>query len=68
MKAKILYTDPGRRFQVGEIGEIMKNDFIKYDYKIDLGVIKNIKIFGDGIPIDMQRIFYFYEDEIEVIK
>jgi hypothetical protein len=66
MKAKILYTDPSMRFKADEIGTVMKNDFPKYDYKIDLGVIKSVKIFGDGIPIDMQRIFYFYKNEVQI--
>ena len=68
MKAKILINDPaGKCFNAGVVGEVLKNDFPKYDFKIDLGVIKNVKIFEDGIPIDMHRIFYFYDDEIEVL-
>jgi hypothetical protein len=65
MQAKILIT--GQHFTAGEIGTVLKNDFIKYDFKIHLGVIRHVKIFGDGIPIDMARIFYFYEDEVEIL-
>ena len=66
MKAKILITDPGSRFKTGEVGTVLKNDFIKYDYKIHLGTIKNAKL-TDGTNCDYKRIFYFYKTEVEVL-
>ena len=55
------------RFKACEIGDVLKNDFPKYDFKIDLGIMRSVKIFEDSVPIDMARIFYFYKNEIKVL-
>lgn len=66
MKAKILYNDKSNRWKAGEIGTVLKNTFEKYDYKIDLGTIKNTKIFDK--KIDFRRIYFFYKEEIEIME
>ncbi len=65
IKAKILYNDKLNRWKAGEIGIVLENTFEKYDYKIDLGIIKDTEIFGE--KIDFRRIYYFYKEEIEII-
>ena len=50
MKAKILISDPAGRFEAGDVGDLIDNDFEKYDYHIEL---------TDG------RSYYFYKEEIE---
>lgn len=67
MKAKILYDDPSGRFKSGEIGEILPNNYDKYDYLIRLpGIVHVDNFLGHG-PIDMIREFYFYIDEVELV-
>ena len=65
MKAKILYNDKLGRWKAGEISTVLKNTFEKYDYKIDLGTIKDTELFGK--KIDFKRIYFFYKEEIEII-
>ena len=65
MKARILNNDKLWRWKAGEIGIILKNTFDKYDYKIDLGTIKDIELFGE--KTNFRRIYYFYKNEIEKI-
>lgn len=73
MKAKILINDLSGRFSEGEIGEVLENDFSeKYDFKIDLGV-QEVSIPSDAAPFlrnltHRRRIYYFYEDEIELME
>jgi len=52
MKAKILIDDPSGRFKYGDIGNLVDNDYDKYEYKIEL---------SDG------RAYYFHKNEIELI-
>ncbi len=66
MKAKILYNDKLNRWKAGEIGTVLKNTFEKYDYKVDLGMIKNTELFGK--KIDFRRIYFFYKEEIEIME
>lgn len=77
MKVKILIDDPpGRirpsgwipRWKVGEIGELLENDYQKYDYKVLLPGFDHIDdLFGHG-PVDAIRIYYFYKGEVELLK
>lgn len=77
MKAKILIDDgnpslwsPGYtpRWKIGEIGEILDNDFQKYDYKVKLPGFDHIDdLFGRG-PVDAIRIYYFYKCEVELLE
>jgi len=78
MKVKILVDDgipalrPPRyipRWKVGEIGELLENDFSeKYDYKVLLPVIVHFdNLFGHEI-VDAKRVFYFYKGEVELLK
>lgn len=65
MTAKILINDINNRFQKGEIGEIIKNDYKKYDYCIKLkDKIQLPDFLGGGTG---ERIYYFYKNEIEVL-
>ena len=64
-KARILKDDPVGRWLAGEIGILLVCDFEKYDYFIDLGVIKNTELFGK--KIDFKRNFFFYEDDVEIV-
>jgi hypothetical protein len=57
MKAKILSECPIGRWKRGEIGEVLENNFDKYDYFIELESIGSIK-----------RFVYFYEDEVELLE
>lgn len=62
MKARILFDDLGGRFRAGEIGEVLYNDSVKYEYFIRLpGEI--VTPFGSG-----PRCYYFYSDEVEILK
>lgn len=65
MKAKILIShDP--HFMEGEIGEVLPNDSIKYDYFIKLpGTLQLPTFLGCG---NIERCFYFYKNEVEIIK
>lgn len=76
MKAKILIDDSqGRplgwipRWKVGEIGELLENDFPeKYDFKVLLAGTDHIDdLFGHG-HVDAIRIYYFYKDEVELLE
>lgn len=81
MKVKILIDDSGKdptrprptgwipRWKVGEIGELLENDYSeKYDFKVLLPGIDHIDdLFGHG-PVDAIRIYYFYKDEVELLK
>ena len=68
MKVKILKDDCSwmprwtPRWKVGEIGELLENDFPeKYDYKVLLQGTDHIPdLFGRG-PVDAIRIYYFYK-------
>jgi len=51
MKAKILIGDLAGRFKVGDVGDLVENNFEKYDYHIEL---------AGG------RSYYFYKDEVEL--
>jgi hypothetical protein len=62
IKAKILIDDIGGRFKKDEIGIVLENNFDKYDYFIKLpGKIKMLDIM-------IERMFYFYKDEVEIIE
>jgi len=61
MKAKLLINDTVGRFKAGEIGKLIENDFPKYDYCVDLGSA----LIDSGT---IQRVFYFYKDEVEIIQ
>ena len=65
MKAKILIDDGSGRFKSGEIGELLENDFEKYDYCIDLGILNVAGL--SYSPTEYRRRYYFYKDEIELI-
>lgn len=69
MKAKILCDDPLGRFKAGDIGDILENDFPeKYDYLVRLPGTVHIDNFMEGGTIDAIREFYFYADEVELLK
>jgi len=53
MKVKILIDDLSDRFKSGDIGSLIKNNFDKYDYYVEM---------EDG------RTYYFYKNEIEIIS
>ena len=74
MRVKILLDDCSwmprwvPRWKVGEIGELLENDFEKYDYKVLLpGTVHIDDLFGRG-PVDAVRIYYFYKGEVELLK
>lgn len=66
IKVKILINDPGNRFQAGEEGILLVNNFTeKYDYFVRLnGDMETL--FGD-LNLKMKREFYFYKNEIELL-
>lgn len=57
-RVKVLYQCPLGRWERGETGVLLKNDFDKYHYKVEF----DRKI--PGCPV--KRVFYFYDDEIGV--
>ena len=63
---KALIDDPSKRWTKGQVGEILENDFEKYDYKIDFGVMQDFELF-EKKQINCPQVVYFYKDEIEVI-
>jgi hypothetical protein len=69
MKAKIIIDDPSGRFKIGEIGEVLKNDFpLKYDYLVRLPGSVYVDNFLGGGPINIIREFYFYANEVELVE
>jgi len=60
-KARILKDDIISRFMAGEIGILLKNDFDKYDYFVQL---PPVMLNGEEI----HRSYYFYKDEVELIN
>jgi len=66
-KAKTLTDDPAGRWLKGEVGILLQCDFDKYDYCVDFGTLKDQELFGKKIG-NFRRIFYFYEDEIEIVS
>lgn len=58
MKAKVLIKDVMGRWVLGEIGEVEKNNFDKYDYFI---------CFPEH-HIHIARCYYFYKDEVELLN
>lgn len=74
MKAIVLINDVGGRFFAGEVGEVLSNDFHKYDYRIelpndlsyllDLVDINQIPKDENGDPRHFVRVFYFFHNEI----
>ena len=60
-KAKILIDDIGGRFHKGEIGKLLENTSLKYQYCVRLE--GSYRTFNIPAP----RIFYFHKDEVEVI-
>jgi len=67
MKAKILINDKTDRFKAGEIGELIEHDSDKYDYFVDLGILKNVNLCENVKAIDIFRRYYFHKDEVEII-
>lgn len=66
MKCKILIDDKIGRFKRGEIGEVLENDFEKYDYCVNLPGVQSIPAFlGGGLG---KRIYYFYKNEVELLE
>jgi len=69
MRAKILIDDPAGRFRAGEIGELLQNTFPeKYDYFIRLPGVEHADNFMGRGSIDAYRDYFFYTDEVELIK
>ena len=69
MKAKILFNDAGGRFVAGEIGTLLPNDYEKYDFFVALpSRAGKAPDFLGGGDIIIRRQYYFYADEVEVIK
>lgn len=69
MKVKILVNDPAGRFRAGEIGDILQNTFPeKYAYFIRLPGIEHADNFMGRGSIDVYRDYYFYADEVELLK
>jgi len=69
MKARILVPDPAGRWQVGEIGDVLVNDFAeKYDYCVrlpDVVATTDTSFFTEGT--ELKRQFYFYSNEVELL-
>ena len=70
MHARTLKDDPMGRWSKGEIGQLLENNFDKYDHFVEFapmyippnqrtGFYKNI--------VYANRKFYFYENEVEII-
>lgn len=69
MKAKILIDDPAGRFKAGEVGDLLQNDSVKYDYYLKLPGMHRLKHFLSIPGITMAvRQYYFYKEEVEIIK
>lgn len=68
MKAKILLDDPAGRWKAGEVGTLLQNDSVKYDYYLQLPRTYQLKNFL-GIPgtTMVVRQYYFYKDEVELL-
>lgn len=66
MKAKTLNDDIACcRWKKGEVGNVLINDFPKYDYKVDFGEADAGGLWGMKT---FRRIVYFYAAEVEVSK
>lgn len=66
MKVMVVRTDKLGRFKMGDIGEVLENDFEKYDYRVDLGPLPKSDMIG-GID-GGRNIIYFYKDEVMPIE
>jgi len=69
MKAKALFNDQLGRWNSGDVGEVLENNFSKYDYFIRFDgtdIIKNL--FGTERTISVSREFYFYKYEVELLE
>ncbi len=69
MKAKILIDNPAGRFKAGEVGDLLQNDSVKYDYYLKLPGTHRLKHFLSipGITISVRQ-YYFYENEVELLN
>lgn len=67
-KAKILIDDPMGRFKAGEIGTLLPNNSVKYDYYLQLPRTYQLKNFLSipGITVAVRQ-YYFYENEVELL-
>ena len=65
----MLIDCPVGRYTKGEIGEVLKNDFDKYDYRIELSPVRaelSTPFIKEGTEV--KRIYYFYKNEVELLK
>ena len=66
MKAKILVPDYAGRWQLGEVGIVLENDYkSKYDYLVELPGMMTFEI---GRKITAPRQYYFMADEVELLS
>lgn len=65
-QVRVLVDDRCGRYRKGAVGTVLPCDSSKYDYKVDLGEIKNPnpldKAFGS------RNVIYFYQDELEIME
>lgn len=68
-KAKILIDDLAGRFKVGEVGTLLQNDSVKYDYYLQLpgtySLTNFLSIPGTTMIV---RQYYFYENEVKLLE
>lgn len=62
----ILMDDPLGRYSKGDIGILLKNDFYKYKYRVQLEKLITTFIFGR--KISYRPVFYFQEGEVKCIQ
>ena len=66
MKARVLIDDGIERFKKGDIGEVIENDFDKYDHLLDFGTA-TISQPVLGVTV-IRRLVYFYKHEIKITE
>lgn len=64
---KLLISCPTGRFHKDEIGRVLDLDSDKYDFKVFLGSCWCPTLFHTGRFQLMERVLYFYKNEVQII-